>query len=372
MLLLAVTSLLTAQLLAGTPAPAAPAAPSPALLGKRALEILAVAMGDKDSEVRAAAAQAWGDLNNPIPQVLKLLQNGLRDRNAYVRIESAYSLHVLGDDTGVAFLERIVRSSSATLESPDPAEELKLRARAKTRVRAIERLSEIGGEKAVSLFEKTLKDPSDIVRDATFIALAKMDLGEEFSTPFLAAIHADDEGSRAAAVRALAKIGSGPAIGALIEAAGDPAVSVRQEAMRALAGFSGPETVRLLAKGAKDRDLRVQETALSGLAHIPDGDTSPLLREILQKSEASVVTKLKCMAGLSRRGDRVELGLAEEAVKQKDPDLRALALDVFDAVSGEKSNQALSRMMETDPDGRLRVRAAAILVRHLKRQGGGQ
>jgi HEAT repeat protein len=366
MLLLAIFSVLTAQLRAATPA----AASDPAAQGKRALAIIARAMSDEDSDVRSAAAAAWGEIGNPAPSVVELLHKAAKDRNAYVRIEAAFSLHLLGDESAVPVLERVVRASSATVKSSDPQAELKLLARSKSRVRAIQRLSEVGGVPVVELLDKTRQDPSGEVRDATAIALAKMGL-DEFIPPFLQAFKDQDENVRAAAVRALAEIGRGAALEALGDAAADPSVVVREEAMRALAKFSSPESVSLLAKGAKDADRRVQAQALSGLAQIPDGDTAPLLREALKGSKAPEV-QLKAMAGLARRGDRVDIPLAEVALTQKDPDLRVLALDVLDAVKTQASSDALARAMESDPDGRLRVHAASILVRRLQHKGGSQ
>jgi HEAT repeat protein len=350
---------------------AAPAAASPAVLGPKALGVIASAMHDRDYEVRAAAAVAWGEIRNPAPAAMKLLRKALADRNAYVRIEAAYSLHLLGDDAGIPYLERIARPSTSTAAGATPEADYHLLARSKSRVRALQRLSEVGGESVVDLLDKLRSDPSAEVRDAVAIALAKLDIpGEHFEKPYLDALRSKDEGLRAAAVRGLAEIGRGAAVDALNEAAGDPSVIVREEAMRALAKFSSPETVRLLAKGAKDQDRRVVAQALAGLAQIPDGDTAPLLRDILKGTKAPEV-QLKAMAGLARRGDRVDLDLPEFALRQKDSDLRALALDVLDAAPQPPSNELLRRTMEDDADGRLRVRAAKILVVRLS-SGGRQ
>jgi len=57
------------------------------------------------------------------------------------------------------------------------------------------------------------------------------------------------------------------------------------------------------------------------------------------------------------------------ALKQKDADLRALGLDVLDAVPTAQSNALLLRTLEGDPDGKLRVQAALILVLRLSRKG---
>ncbi len=363
MLLLGIILGMTTQLLA------ADASLKPAELGKKALTVLASETWNKDAEVRTAAVTAWGKIGNPAPAPLKILHASLHDRNAHVRVESAFALHLLGDDSGVPVIARIVRPSTAAAENLEPEQEAKLVMRAKSRVRGIRRLTEIGGVEAVKIFESLLNDPSGEVRDATNIALAKMIPGEGFDAPFFTAVTDPDENVRAAALRALAEIGSGPALDALNAAAGDPSYIVREEAMRALSSFSSPETVRLLARGAKDQDKRVAAQALSGLAHIPDGQTTALLKEIMNGSKA-VEVQLKTMAGLARRGDKVGVELADQALKQKDPDLRALGLDVLEAVEGDQSNALLLRTLEDDKDGKLRVKAALILVLRLTRKEG--
>lgn len=346
------------------PISGAGAALNHAELGQQAVGVLVKHRQDSDAEVRAAVAAAWGEVGNHA--ALPWLQKALSDKNSGVRLEAAYSLHRLGDERGLPALMAIVRQSSASAENLSAAEEMRLLAKNKSRVMSIQKLSRIGGEDAVNLFEKTLKDPSGAVRDATSIALAKMGL-DEFETPFIEALRDLDDSVRVAAVKALGEIGTPAALEALHQAAGDPAVSVRAEVMRALGEFSDAETARALAKATADGDLRVRSRALGALAKIRDIGTTNLLRAIMKDSNA-VEIQLKAMAGLALRGDidYVDLPLAAACLKQKDADLKALALDVLRKVDNDASSDILSRVMQDDPDARVRVQAAAILVKRLQ------
>src|SRR3989338_2868610 len=314
---------------------------SPALdhlqLGQQAVGVLVKHRQDPDWEVRAAVAAAWGEIGNRA--ALPWLRKALNDKNTVVQVEAAYSLHRLGDGRGMSALISIVRKSSAAVENLSAAEEMRLLAKNKARIMAIQKLSRFGAEAAVNLFEKTLKDPSGAVRDATAIALARMGL-DEFETPFLDAMRNLDDSVRSAAVKALGEIGSTATLEALHQAAGDPAVSVRAEVMRALGEFSDPDTARVLAKATAESDLRVRSRALGSLARSRDMGTLNLLRAILKDAKA-VEIQLKAMAGLALRGDgeRIDLPLAAACLRQKDADLKILALDVFGRVENEASDR---------------------------------
>src|SRR5438105_7228927 len=78
---------------AADPPPSAPA-PSPVEAGRLALKLLASALRDGDADTRAASAVAWGQTGNPA--AVPVLRKTLRDKNARVRVEAAYSLHLLG------------------------------------------------------------------------------------------------------------------------------------------------------------------------------------------------------------------------------------------------------------------------------------
>jgi HEAT repeat protein len=219
----------------------------------------------------------------------------------------------------------------------------------------------------VSVFEKTLKDPSGPVRDATAVALARLGL-DEFQGQFVDALRDSDELVRAAAVKALGEIGRVELFQPISTAASDPSHVVREQAMLALTGYADADAGNLVERGARDPDARVRSRALTVLAQRNDRDTSPLLRELL-KDATNPEIALKCAAGLARRGDRVDLALAERTLAAKDADMRGLAVDVLRAAESPASTDLLLRVAETDRDGRLRVQAATALVKRLAKGG---
>ncbi len=354
---------------AAAPAPstaAAPSSPPSRKAGQQALRLLEQASVDDDPELRALAASAWGQIGNPAAH--PLLSRALKDRNVYVRIEAATALQKVGfRDEAFAALMGIIQD--APKPGKTPAQVMRDLARNKARVLAIERLADFGGEDAVKLFEKTLKDPSDAVRDATAIALARMGL-EEFSQGFVDALKSQDEGVRAAAARSLGLIGGEVVPPALQAAASDKSVSVRVEVMRAMAGFKGSDAAAILARGLSDRDDRVKFRALASLAKLSDAGSLALLRKI-GANKPTAELELEVLAGLARRGDKVQFDVVNDALHEKDADLRALAFDVLRAVDDDRSLPLLEDVLAHDPDPRLRVQAAALIIQRLSGRRGG-
>lgn len=359
--------LVRAQTEPAAPPPSAQAAVLPkAVLGRKALSALTSALSDSDAEVRAAAAAAFGELGNPA--AAGLLKKGLKDRSASVRIETAYALHRLGEGDAVALIGAIIDKLAAPADGATGADEMRLMARTKSRILGVERLADIGGERVVDIFERLLKDESGAVRDATGIALARMGL-DEFAAPFVDAARSEDEMTRAAAIEALGRIAAPAHLGIIQDAAADASVPVRAAAMRALSRFSTADSARTLTAGVKDKDARVRSQALAALAKLTERDSSPLLRETL-KANAALESQLKCLAGLARRGDRIELGVVEAGLLQKDFDLRLLAVDALAAAETDASSALLARVIDQDADRRVRVRAASVLVRRLGKGSG--
>lgn len=363
MLVLAVAAAMAAQVTTTDPSPRVDAR---AALGRSALRALTALSSDGDGEVRTLAAKAWGEIGNPA--AIPFLRKTLRDKRVSARIEAAYALSRLGSDEGVDVLEKIVKKSSAGKDGVlSPSEEMKLMAMNKSRVRAIGRLSEIGGERAVALFEVTIEDASPAVRDATAVALARMGF-EEFSGHFFEALKETDESVRAAAVSALGEIGGAAAFAALRQAAVDSSVPVRVEVMRVLGRYGDPSSAAILARGVADPDPRVRAAALASLARLPDQGTVPLLQQTLKENNA-IEAQLKASAGLAVRGlPSAGLQAAEKALSGKDDDLKRLALELLEAVDTDESNAMLKAVMDADPDSRLKVQAAAALVKRLQRR----
>ena len=359
--------LLLASVVMAAPSIQAPADPA-AALGRRALAFLAGRAADPDPEVRAAVAAAWGEIGNPAAK--PLLEKAAADRNDYVRIEAAASLELLGA-RGAHVLEEIVSKSSATTGAHlSPAEEMRVLAHDKARVAAIRKLAGMGSERVVALLEKTLEDRSPSVRDATAVALCRLGF-DEFSSRFLEALSDPDESVRSAAAKALGEIALPAAAEPLMRIAGEDSADVRAEVMRSLGALEDDIVVDTLVKGVQDDKARVRLMAAGGLArHASSSAAMPMLRR-LAKDEKTPDLALKAMEGLARRGETVGLSLAERTLSGPDIDGRMIALDVIAAVRTDAALELLKGAMERDASPRVRVQAAALIVKRLQK-GGAQ
>lgn len=354
--------------------PAAESRPSPsragaawaAAWGRQALMFLKTNAANPDPEIRAAVAAAWGEIGNPA--VAPMLKKAARDRDDFVRIEAATSLYRLGQESGRETLMDVVRGSATAKADLTPAQEMKLLARTKARAMALSRLSDMGSEEVVALMETTLRDPSGAVRDATAVALCRLGLEEEFPRQFLEAANDRDDSVRAAAVKALGETGLGSVRQAILTAAADPSAAVRAEAVAALAAAAEETLAPVLIERLKDENPRIRYLAAGGLARLAqDSAVVPVLRR-LAADEKTPDLALRAMAGLAARGEAVDLDLAQRSLGAKDIDGRMLALEVIAAAPGEPALRLLTRVIESDPALRVRVAAAAMLVKRLQRK----
>jgi HEAT repeat protein len=362
---------------AAAPAPQAqPARPAAdagqAALGRQALAFLAGRAADPDPDVRAAVAAAWGGIGNSAPKVIELLKKAAKDRDDFVRIEAATSLFRLGDEGGRRVLMDLVRSSAPAKGPQTPAQEMKSFSHTKARAQALVRLADMASEEAVSLMEQTLADGSGAVRDATAVALCRLDLAAEppvapFVSQFLAAAKNKDETVRAAAVKALGQTGISSAREVLAAAAKDPSAAVRAEAVAALAATEEEGLAALYIESLQDESLRVRYLAAGGLARIPlEPSAAGALRKLAADDKTPHLA-LRAMTGLAARGEKVSLDLAERQLRANDIDGRLLALEVIAAAPGAEAVSLLGQSMASDPAMRVRVAAAAALVNRLRK-----
>jgi len=355
-------------LLCALPAMAAPSArPNVrAALGRTALALLVEAGANSNPEVRAAAAAAWGKIGNPA--ALPVLKKMAKDREESVRLAAAQSLYSLGDKAAFPIILDIAKAQPQEPANPTPIDQLKLMVKERLRIDAINELRSIGkadpklGVKAVKAFETTLDDPYGPVRDATAIALAAMGL-DEFTPRFLNAAQSQNSGVRVTAIRALGQIGTPAAVEAVSTATADSSADVRSEAMAAAARFPAADAVPFLEKGLKDSDPGVRAQALQALAGFDDERSSASVRQAFD-SAPDLSTEMVAMAGLLRRGQKVDLSAVIPALKNSDEDIRRLGIDVLALYPGGESLALLKTEIETDDSTLLKVAAAqAALVR---------
>ncbi|MBI5211729.1 MAG: HEAT repeat domain-containing protein [Elusimicrobia bacterium] len=347
------------------PAAAEPAADS-AQLGSDALRVLVANAAVKESEAKLEVARAFAEIGNP--SALPILRKMLKDKNAYVRVEAAFSMQALGDARGIKEIETLVLSSATRAsKTPTPAEELRAIARNKLRAAAITRLAQVGGVRAVEILEQTLKDPSGAVRDATTIALAKLGF-EEFTAQFVDALKSKDEGVRAQAANAIWQSGQLVGLDELRTAAEDQSPAVRAEAFRALGNVSDPIAFEHLARGLRDPNLSARAVAVQSIGRIPGPRSSQLLRSTAE-DKATPSIALKAVGALARRGEKVDLALVTQALGQDDADARLQAVDIVKSLKPEQSVPLLTPCLE-DGDPRVKIRSAAALVKILQTPRG--
>jgi HEAT repeat protein len=336
-------------------------------IGRRALQYLIGLMQHPDPEVRAEAAEAWGQVGNRA--AIPLLRKALKDPVPFVQIEAAYALHKLGSKDALEPLEALALSTTTLIHTKTPkkdaiADEARAIARDNIRAKAIARLSDIGGVRTVELFEKTLNDPSPIVRDATAVGLAKLGF-EELDDVFIEMLRDPNEARRAASAHALAQIGRPVGVEDLISAASDESAAVRAEAVMALGPTTDAKAQDAIIQALKDPSRLVQGAAAKALAQQGPSATKTLYE--VAADTASPVLALKAMHSLARRGDRVNFDFLGRVLGYDDQDLLKDVVEVLDVAKGDKPVGLLKQIFDQNIPERVKLRVAAALLKRTQR-----
>ncbi len=359
-----------AFVIAGTHAAVGSAHPE---LSRQAIDFLVGRADDSDPDVRIAVIAAWGDIEGPAPQVGELLKKAGQDRDDFVRLEAGYSLFQRGDDEGRRLLMELARSSATPRGSLSPAQEKGLLSHTEARAQALVRLSDMATEDVVGLMEQTLSDASGAVRDATAVALCRLDLAQAppvapFVRHFLDAARDQDAAVRLAAVKALGQANLSSARETLVAAVGDTSSAVRAEAVAALAAVGDESLARLFIERLEDENPRVRSMAAGGLARIAQAPSAVVALRRLADNGKTPDLALRAMAGLAELGEHIDLDLAQRQLRAHDVDGRMLALEAIAAAPGDDAPQLLARVMSKDASLRVRVAAAALLAKRLQRR----
>ncbi len=345
-------------------------------LGAKALGLLHTAMVHEDSEVRVMAAEQWGPIGNPA--AVPVLQRALKDSNLYVRIAAAGSLLELGDQSGVQAVEGAAAAATKPSEvkgALGALEEMRAIARNKQRITAIQALAHMGAPSSLSVVRQAAKDADAAVRDAAAAALAR--LGDSAALERLVAgLSSDDPAIRAKAASALSDAGTPAVLDKLKRLAEDPAYQVRAAVMEALGESGNALVLPELLGGIRDQNDMVRAKAVAALGRLGTPAAAQYLEEA-RHAASTVYMELLATAGLARLGEPVDRAPARRALYQPDADTRLLAVEVLEAVAArakakgsEPDERAALEDLETaldDAQMRVRVRAAAALVRRLQK-----
>lgn len=296
------------------------------------IELIRIAAGDQEPELRALALQALRSLR--IPDALPAALAALTDADGRLR---AAAIGLVGELGGADVLAHLRAQT--------------LHPEAEVRAAAAEALGTLGAAEAEPDLLRLLGDAVPGVRKAAAAAAVRL--------------------------RAL-----GPA---LIELLADPDPDVRREAARAIAGLGDRSVVPVLVRAFPQAGIEVREAiavtlsrldpgAMAGLIDAMDEGLGPqvklaLIRTLKRPREPEAKQTLERLSGdsepLVRAAAIRALGRSGRAPAEglRDPDerVRAAAVDACSRHAGEQHARELLALLHSDPDGIVRERAAVAI-----------
>ncbi len=214
-------------------------------LGSPAVGPLTESLQNGDADVRWMAAVALGDIGDPaaVPALMK----ALNDTDTYARSRAALALAAIGEPARDGLLTSLRDGNE------------------RVRWGAALALGSIGGESAVAALVGALRDPDPEVRQQACGALG--DIGEAAVPSLIEALATDEDDLHREAVAALDLVGH-PAVARLIAALGSDDRRISTGAAAALGEIGDPRSVDALIAAAQDEQMEVREAARQALGSI--------------------------------------------------------------------------------------------------------
>jgi len=276
--------------------------------GGAAVDPLVAVLGRRTpSRARAWAANVLGELRaaSALPELLR----GLDDADDEVRAKSATALGRLGDRSAVATLLDHLLSDSAPF----------------VRARIASALGRFGDVDVTDRLVHALGDPAWWVRVRSVEALER--IGPSAEQPLLTALDSGDREIRGRAAVTLERLGAAAALAARI------------------------------------RNEEDDETAAAMLAKFPSAGARELIAELLvAPMESARGLMLRALRRAARRDLVPEI--AQMALADPDPSLRAAALDTLSRFRVPEAIAAAFEVERGDPEPAVRVVAIEALARH--------
>ena len=315
----------------------------------RSVVALGRVLGDPDAKVRVAAAAAMG--SSSLPDAVSPLLGHLDDGALEVRVEVARALGRLGDARAVVPLIGKVQDSAPEVR--------------RTVARA---LGDLGDARATSALMIALQDAIDDVRVEAVTALGKLrsdeataaiaplidDATQGSAVPLQPSTRPGQSGAgtaelRAAALRALGRIGSEGAVRALVSALGKDDPTAPRSPVREALVLAGPVAVRQLAavlSGSPTPESASGAALVLGALHAREG-----LEPTVRAMQRGVLPLRQGLRALALLGSPDALPAVLELLSDVDP-----------AVRREAIRTASELLDPTHPDGRAVDPAAAMLL----------
>lgn len=348
---------------AGGAAAAPPEVGAPAELGKRALKTLIWGIKNPDSDVKALAAEAFGDVGNPSAK--KLLKEKLKERDGFVRVAAAKALWKLGDDSGIEVLQEIISKVPKQANRKFPWLAMKALAQNKVREKAIDALVEIHGVECAGLLQKLKTDPYGKIRDLSASALARLGYRTE-AIQFRKALENRNEGVRFAGARALSKICDAPSLGPIRMAMRkETATRIKIALLNAMACIGDTLAMPEILKATDDKNGMVRLAAASALSRIGGPGTLSHIKRIYDTSK-DIYVRVAVMPSLLALGEKADLDILRRALKATDPDIKLQVVSAIEAIPEPEAREMLGLCL-VDQNPLIRVKAAAQVLKRFQK-----
>lgn len=197
-------------------------------------------------------------------RAVSLLGELLADERPEMRRTAAESLGKIGDSQSVD-------SILPLLHDPTPVVR-------EASVIALGRMEPTATDGVVALLTHALQDPVESVRRAAAVAIGEIEPGPRFLGPVVGLLQSSDEGVRRAAARALLQVDSSQSLGELVAAGRDADAEVRQGIVAAVGEWGGVAVSPWLRERlAQDSSPGVRAEAAYRLGMLNDPDARAAL-----------------------------------------------------------------------------------------------
>jgi len=302
---------------------------------------------DRQEHVRLVAFTALADLGHP--DAIPLLEDGLLDGSALVRVRAAEGLGRVAERMKGA--RGKVPTTGLTRAASDPA--------ASVRIAAVNALGQTGGPGVQDLLTKMTQ--AEEGAPGVFAAGALVRLGRtDALSDVISAATLPDADSRMAALGVLGSLKHRAGLKTLTQAVYDPEPAVRAFAAGALGEFGSPEGAAALIHAIGDEDPRVRSVAAASLGRLRLPDTKPLLWQAARDPVPFV--RAGGVEGLLRIGDREALLVATDLAQHQDPAVRAAAAQSLGQSGQPNALPVLEQLMQ-DQQPQPRLATARALGR---------
>ncbi|MGI8829551.1 MAG: HEAT repeat domain-containing protein [Candidatus Limnocylindria bacterium] len=292
-----------------------------------AADAILPALRDEDAAVRATAVEALAEIDPPrLAQLARLAA----DPSAEVRARLAVGLARAGDDAGAHTIVTALESS------PEPSE----------RAAWLYAIGRLGDPAAALAVAQAGDDASPTVRAAAIRALGTLAAGTHGGTARIVQA-LDDEALvvRRAASSVLAR--HDDAGGSLLDVLRTGSPRAQEAAVEALQGASGAaqEPLREWALGLIKRAADLRRWSPGNGAE--PGTAAELLNFTLEQRELQAQRRV--LAAISALGAPEANGTIRRALRSRDAEVRAQAIEALDALGDPRLGRALAGLLDREP-----------------------